>query len=523
MNGAESLLQTLIDCGIEVCFANPGTSELQFVSALDRQPGMRGVLGLFEGVVTGAADGYARMARRPACTLLHLGPGLTNGMANLHNARRARVPIVNIVGEHATYHRPLDAPLTTDIQALASAASGWVRVSESSLTVASDGAAAVAAALSPPHQIATLILPADAAWNAARGPARPQRPPDFLPPDPATVSAAAQALQSGEPAALLMNGPALSADALDTAGRIAAATNARLFADTFVTRIARGAGRVDVQRIPYFSDQAVEALAPYRHLIVIGTKAPVSFFAYPGQPGELTPASCRVHLLASPEHDGPAALEALADALHASRFAPPHVQRPRRVVDCATGALTAEAIGQTISMLLPEQAIIVNEALTAGFTLPASTAGALPHDWLDLTGGAIGQGLPAAVGAAVACPERRVLALQADGSAMYTLQALWTMARESLDVTVILFANRKYAILEIELQRLGAGRPGPKANDMFDLSRPELEWVALARGMGVPATRATCAEQFAAQLARALATPGPSLVEAILTAGQSTE
>jgi len=506
MNGAESLVETLVACGVDVCFSNPGTSEMHFVAALDRQTGMRGVLGLFEGVVTGAADGYARMAGKPACTLLHLGPGLANGIANLHNARRARVPVVNIVGEHATYHRHLDAPLTSDIEGLARPVSGWVRVSESSRDVAADGAAAVAAAMSAPHQIATLILPADTAWNEAIGPARPVSPAPFLPPDDAAVTSIAAAIRSGEATAILMNGAALSANALETAGRIAAHTGARLFADTFVTRIARGAGRVDVERVPYFGEQAAEVLAPFKHLVLVGTKAPVTFFAYPGKPNELTPPGCAVHVLAAPHQDGPGALDALADALGARGVEPSRAVRDPLTARAVTGALNPEAIGRAIGALLPENAIVVNEAATSGFFIPAMTSGARPHDWLDLTGGAIGQGLPTAVGAAVASPGRRVLALEADGSGMYTLQSLWTLAREQLDVTVVLFANRKYAILQIELLRVGAGNPGRKAMDMLDLSRPDLDWVKLAEGMGVPASRATTA----------LATPGPNLIEAVL-------
>jgi acetolactate synthase-1/2/3 large subunit len=488
---------------------------MHFVAALDRQRGMRGVLGLFEGVVTGAADGYARMAGKPACTLLHLGPGLANGLANLHNARRARVPVVNVVGEHATYHRRLDAPLTSDIEGFARPVSAWVRTSSSAREVAADGAAAVAAARSAPGQVATLILPADTAWNDADGPASAQRPEPFAPPSAATIAAAAMALRSGAPCAILMNGPALADPAaLENAGRIAAATGAKLLADTFVTRIARGAGRVDVERLPYFGEQASEVLAPFAHLILVNTKAPVTFFAYPGKPSELTPANCRVHTLAAPSEDGVRALAELARALDATTATPARAVRAR--LSTPTGQLNPESIARALGALLPENAVVVNEAATSGFLIPAMTAGAAPHDWLDLTGGAIGQGLPTAVGAAVACPGRRIVALEADGSGMYTVQSLWTFAREQLDVTVVLFSNRKYAILQVELMRVGAGNPGRKAMDMLALSRPDLDWVKLAEGMGVPATRATTADAFATQLARALATPGPSLIEAML-------
>ncbi len=514
MNGAQSLLETFVAAGVDVCFTNPGTSEMHFVAALDQQDGMRAVLGLFEGVVTGAADGYARMAGKPACTLLHLGPGLANGLANLHNARRARSPIVNVVGEHATYHRALDAPLASDIEGFARPVSGWIRVSEQAENVALDAAAAVQAAQTPPGQIATLILPADTAWNEAPGSAAPLPAPSPGNADPDAVKRAIEALRSGEPCVILLGGGAVDEPALALADRIAQRTGARVMGDTFLARIGRGAGRVDLPRLPYFAEQAEEALAGTRHLILVDTKAPVSFFAYPNQASELTPEGCEVHPLVRPGEAWVPALEAVADGVGAGQEQP-------RVMDLAppgapSGALTAESIGQSVGALLPENAVLVNEAVTSGFALPPMTAAAAPHDWLELTGGAIGLGLPAAVGAAIACPDRRVLALQADGSAMYTIQSLWTMARENLDVTVVLFANRKYAILQVEFMRVGAHNPGPKAMDMLDLSRPDLNFVDLARGMGVPAERAVDAVSFHDALARSFATPGPYLIETVL-------
>lgn len=514
MNGAQSLLQTFVAAGIDVCFTNPGTSEMHFVAALDKEPGMRAILGLFEGVVTGAADGYARMAGKPACTLLHLGPGLANGLANLHNARRARSPIVNVVGEHATYHRALDAPLASDIHGFAGPVSAWIHMSQSAAEVGADAAAAVQAAVTPPGQVATLILPADTAWNEATGSAAPLAAPGRTPADPNVVEAVVAALRSGEPCAFLLNGLGVSEEGLRLVSRISRHTGARFFGDTFLARVPRGAGRVDLQRLPYFAEQALEALAGIRHLILVDTKAPVSFFAYPGVASELTPQDCRVHTLTRPGEDTLPALEALAESVGAggveaevSPHAPP---KP------ASGALDAQTIAQSVGALLPEQAIVINEAVTAGFALPGMTACAAPHDWLDLTGGAIGIGLPAAVGAAVACPDRRVVALQADGSAMYTIQALWTMARENLDVTIVLLANRKYAILQVEFMRVGAENPGPKAMDMLDLSRPDLDFVHLAKGMGVPAVRATDAKAFNEALADSFATPGPFLIEVML-------
>ena len=514
MNGAQSLLQTLVDGGIEVCFINPGTSEMHFVAALDQQDGMRGVLGLFEGAVTGAADGYARMAGKPACTLLHLGPGLANGLANLHNARRAFSPIVNVVGEHATYHRALDAPLTSDIAGLAAPMSDWVRMAESAPALATDAAQAIQAAQGPPGRVATLILPADAAWNEAQGPAAPLPTPDLKAPDPKRVDAAVAALRSGEPCALLMNGEGVSESALRCASRIHQASGAKLLGDTFLARIPRGAGRVDLPRLPYFAEQAEEALKGIEHLILVDTKAPVSFFAYPGRASELTPPGCTVHALTERGEDAVAALTEVAEALDAGRLAPQVTALQK--VDRPQGPLTPESAALAVAALLPEQAIIVNEAATSGFAMHGMTAGAAPHDVLDLTGGAIGMGIPAAVGAAVACPDRRVLNLEADGSGMYTVQALWTQAREGLDVTTVIFSNRKYAILQVEFMRVGAHNPGPKAMDMLQLDRPDLDWVALAAGMGVPGRRADSAEALFAALAESFASPGPFLIDAVM-------
>jgi acetolactate synthase I/II/III large subunit len=514
MNGAQSLLETLVAAGVEVCFTNPGTSEMHFVAALDRQPGMRAVLGLFEGVVTGAADGYARMAGKPACTLLHLGPGLANGLANLHNARRARSPIVNVVGEHATYHRALDAPLTSDIRGFASPVSAWIHMSDSAGSVAGDAAAAVQAAMTPPGQIATLILPADTAWGEASQAAKPLPVPGLTPADPNAVEEVIAVLRSGEPCAFLLNGLGVTEDALRLLSRIGRRTGARLLGDTFIARVPRGAGRVELPRLPYFGEQAQETLAGIRHLILVDTKAPVTFFAYPGRASELTPEGCRTHLLAGAGEDCVTALEAVAEGVGASSLEPLLCELDPPALP--SGALTPQSIGQSLGALLPDRAILMNEAATSGFALPAMTASAPAHDWLDLTGGAIGMGLPAALGAAVACPDRRVIALQADGSAMYTVQALWTMARENLDVTIILFANRKYAILQVEFARVGAENPGRKAMDLLDLSRPDLDFVHLAKGMGVPAVRATDAKSFNEALAESLATPGPFLIEAML-------
>jgi acetolactate synthase-1/2/3 large subunit len=514
LNGAQALIRTLVACGVDTCFANPGTSEMHFVAALDAVPGMRGVLGLFEGVVTGAADGYARMADRPAATLLHLGPGLGNGLANLHNARKGHVPMVNIVGDHATYHKQYDAQLESDIETVARNVSRWIRTPQTPAEVGRAAAEAVAAAGGPPGEVATLILPADASWSGGGVVADPvpARGPVEVPAD--TIDTVAKVLRSGAPAGLLLGGSALRERGLLAAGRVAAATGAKLLSETFPTRTERGAGLPAVERIAYLAEFASMQLAGLEHLVVIDSKAPVSFFAYPDKASYLVPDGCEVHVLADGGHDVAGALEALAEAIGAP--AGGAVVQAAARPDLPTGALTADAIAQAVGALLPEGAIVSDEANTSGLSAPGHTAGAPRHDWLCLTGGAIGQGMPVATGAAVACPDRRVVSLEADGSALYTVQALWTQAREGLDVVTVLYNNRSYAILNMELNRVGAAAPGPKAKSLLDLSHPDVDFVALAQGVGVPASRATTADEFADQFARALATPGPTLVEALI-------
>jgi acetolactate synthase I/II/III large subunit len=514
MDGAESLVETLASAGVEVCFANPGTSEMHFVAALDRVGGVRCVLGLFEGVATGAADGYARMADRPAATLLHLGPGLANGLANVHNAQRANTPMVNIVGDHATYHKQHDAPLTSDIEGVARPFSDWVRTSADSRSVARDGAAAVAAAMTPPGQVATLILPADVSWNEADGPAPLPPVEGRAPVAPEALSQATRVLRSGEPALLFMGGDALREPGLTLAGRIAAKTGARLLAQTLNARVERGAGRVAVDFLPYPVDAALAALADARHLVLVGSEAPVAFFAYPNKPSALTPPQCETHTLATPGEDIVGALEALAEELGAPQNAP--VQAREEHPPPSGEAITPESAAAAVGMLLPEDAIVVDEALSAAAAFMSRTQGVAAHDYLQVTGGAIGIGLPLATGAAVACPDRRVICLQADGSAMYTVQALWTQAREGLDVTTVILNNRSYAILKRELANLGAGDGGRSALDMMELDRPALDWVSLAHGMGVEGGHAKTMEELERQLAAGLRSEGPYLIDLML-------
>jgi len=519
VNGAQALIHTLVDHGVDTCFMNPGTSEMHFVAALDDVTAMHSVLALFEGVATGAADGYSRISGRPAATLLHLGPGLGNGLANLHNARRAHSPVVNIVGDHAISHRAYDAQLQSDIATVARNVSSFVRTTESTPDLGRDAVDTLVAAYGPPGAVATLILPADVSWSDG-GTVVPvvdgvgTRPCAGRPPDPDVLDAAAAALRSGERSALFIGGRACSGPLLDAVADLAAATGAEVLCETFPARLARGAGHPPVERLGYLAEFASLRLDGIRHLVLLDASSPVSFFAYPGKLSDLVPEGCTVHPVAGASDDVVAAVAALADVVGAP--AGRAVRQEAASPGLPTGALTAQSVCQAMGALLPEGAIVSDEGNTAGLFAPGATAGSPPHDWLCLTGGAIGQGLPVAVGAAVAAPDRRVVALEADGSALYTVQSWWTMAREGLDVTTVILNNHSYAVLNMELDRVGAESPGPRARDMLDLGRPDLDFVQIARGLGLPAARAETAEQFAGELARSLATPGPSVVEALV-------
>jgi acetolactate synthase-1/2/3 large subunit len=514
MNGAESLARTLAAGGVEVCFANPGTSEMHFVAALDQVEGIRSVLCLFEGVATGAADGYARMADKPAATLLHLGPGLANGLANLHNLKRARSPVVNVVGEHASFHRRFDAPLTADIEALAGQYSAFMRSSTDSRSVAADGAAAIAAARTAPGRVATLILPADTAWGEGGAIA-------LVPPVPARatvgedrIRTVSDLLASGESVLLLLGDRSLREEGLAFASRIAARTGAGVMAETSNARMARGRGRLPVERVPYPVDAALDALRRFRHIVLVGARPPVAFFGYPGKPSELQAPGAALHVLADAADDQIDALARLAESCGAPRPAPvPESARPELP---RGGALEPGSIARVIGALLPENAIVCDESVTTGRSFFRETHGAPPHDWLQLTGGAIGLGIPLATGAAIACPDRQVIALQADGSGLYTLQGLWTQAREKLKVLTCIWSNRSYAILRGELAAVGVERPGRSATDMLSLDRPAIDWIALARGFGVEARRAESVEELASAFAAGLRAEGPFLIEVVL-------
>lgn len=512
MNGAESLVRTLLESGIETCFANPGTSEMHFVAALDRIPGMRCILGLTESVVTGAADGFGRMAGDPAVTLLHCGPGLANGLSNLHNARRAGSPIVNVVGDQASYHRQLDPPLTADTEGWARGVSAWTRTAASAATLGQDAAVAIQAARSAPRGIATLIAPADTCWDEGGvvGKRLAASAPSAVAPH--RIREVARILRGTEPAFILLGGAVLDARMLATAQAIGRATGAKVMAQAFNGRVERGQGRAPIERLPYGVDQAMAVLAGTKHLILIGAAPPAAPFAYPGKPGALQPPDATIHVLARLENDIPGSVAALADELSISVGAVEERSRPEPVL---SGALSPDAVTRTLAALLPDGAIVVDESVSFGRPFFNGLAGAAPHDWLQIGGGAIGNGIPMATGAAVAAPGRRVISLQADGAGMFTMQALWTQARENLDITTVVLANRKYQILLGELANVGAVA-GRTALDMLDIGRPDIDWVGLARSLGVDGGRATTLEEFIPLFTSANRRPGPFLIELMI-------
>ena len=515
MNGAESLISTLVNHDIDVCFTNPGTSEMHFVAALDEVEGMRGVLCLFEGVASGAAEGYARMAAKPASTLLHLGPGFGNALANIHNCYKGHSPLLNVVGDHATYHLQYDAPLTSDIEGMAATVSHWVHASTSSEKIAEDGAEAAQRAKA--GEVATLILPANVSWGdnpagavAAVSPAAPAQV------TAQKIDEAIAMLTSGKTTAILAGGRNISSEQGLLLSQISVATGAALMTETFACRVRRGAGNALLDRLPYLAESAIEKLSAVEQLVLVGADAPVGFFAYPNVSSVLWPEGCEILSLAGVDEDIDGALLSLVEGLDIADVAP--MVTPLQIPELPSGELNAGSIAATLGHHMPDNAVVVDEAITAGVHCYMNTVTSRPHDWLNLAGGAIGWGLPAAVGAAVACPDRKVICIEGDGSAMYTIQALWTMARENLDIVVVIFNNRKYSVLELEFARTGArgGVPGPVAGPMLDIGAPAIDFVSMAKGMGVHAEQATTAEQFNTLFATAVEHNGPMLIDAII-------
>ena len=510
MNGAESLVKTLLRGKVDTCFANPGTSEMHFVAALDKIPGIKCVLGLHENVVTGMADGYFRVARKPAATLLHCGPGLANGLSNLHNARRANSAIINIVGDHASFHRKFDAPLTADTVAMANTVSHWVRTSNQVENVGRDAASAIQASKQYPGQIATLILPSDCSWNigGAVSETNESRKPEKI--DRNTVIECAKALNSSERVLILLSGEAVSKEGQSILAGIKNATNVDLMIDFSAATVSRGRGCLPLARIPYNTGIARKKLSIYETIILVGAKPPVGFFAYPNQSSLQANVSTRFINLANYDQNLVEALNLLAEELN---IVTSKISVCSGATELPTGKITPEGLAQTLAILMPENAIVSDESVSYGRGFYEHTYSAASHEWLHLVGGSIGDGLPVATGAAIASKRsRRVISLQADGAAMYSLQSLWTQARENLPCTTIILSNRKYQILMAEYKNVGAS-PGQTAFDMMDLGNPDIDWIKLANGMGVEAQKVSTFERLSDVLHYSFDTPSPFLIE----------
>lgn len=519
MTGAELLLKTAEENGVDICFANAGTTEIQLVAALDGGVRIRAVLGLFEGVCTGAADGYGRVLDRPAMTLLHLGPGFANGVACLHNARRANAPIVNLIGEHASWHRDADPPLNMDIEALAGTVSGWKKTSRSLERLSRDMASAISAGMT--GQIASLIVPSDLQAGNCGGIPVSRAASSFEQIDASLIEDAAKALRNGKRAAIILGGRGLRRDGLLTAARIRAATGCDLLANSFPGYMDRGGALPVVARIPYFPEPARELTNRYDTFVVVGAHDPVTFFGYDGIPSRLIPEKVAQVVAATERHDAAAALLHLADALGApqeSTTGGAASGQPQGLPG-DRAPLTAETVSRVIAALQPDDAIIVDEGLTTAFPYYSISHGLAPHGLITIAGGSIGYGMPCSVGAALASPERRVINIQADGSAMYTVQALWTLAREGLNVTTLLCNNGGYRIIDVELQRAGVADPGYNTRRLVDIEGPEIDWVSLSQGLGVPAVRVRDVEELAREMSRSIREPGPRLIEMVLERG----
>ena len=517
INGAESLVRTLVHNDVDVCFANPGTSEMHFVGALDKVSGIRCVLGLFEGVLTGAADGYYRMSGKPASTLLHLGPGLANALASIHNAKKAHSGMVNIIGQHTLQHLKVESPLTSDIEAIAHPMSHWVKTSIKSTDVSKDGAEAIEVAKKAPGKIASLILPADTAWGEGGDVVKAKYRDTRNKIDEATIKKVAKFLTNGKYSTLILGGGALTEEATLLAGKISSKTGCGIITEAANARLSRGAGRLDMLRIPGAGvvDRALDMLEKAGQLVLVASKPPVAFFGYPNKPSLLYKENVPIINLVEVDEDIVSALTDLAMELGALNEVPNYIASSKRP-EHPSGSISKEKLAMAIGATLPENAIVVDESVTTGRDFFPATAGAPPHDWLNIRGGAIGYGMPVSIGAAIACPDRKVVLLEGDGSGMYTVQSLWTMARENLDITILIFANRTYEILRGELVNVGVQNPGSKAIDMLTLDRPYIDWVNVAKGMGVEGIKVNNCENLLKVLDVGIRKDGPFLIEIII-------
>lgn len=510
---AESLVGALVDAGIDTVFANPGTTEMPLVAALDAcGDAVTAVLALHETVCSAAADGYWRARGRPAATLLHLGPGVANAAANFHNAQKARAGIVNLIGDHPNRHLSVQSPLQTPLESLCRLFSDWTGFASDPAQQAAVARTAVGIAAT--GRVASLIVPHDVQL-AQVGPT--PRPLSSVPgrPRSAAIPAAIAALARATRPALLLGGPALGKAGLRLAARLGARVGAPVFCETLFAAMDRGGDIPQPTRLAYFPEQAIAQLAGHDLILLVGAAEPVAFFAYPDLPSRLAPSGAAIVAVATAHEDCALALAELLDAVPAA---------PDQATACNSGAgqpsanapgdrLTPQTLCEIVAAAIPAGAVVVDEGITTGLAFYNASLAARPFRHLCLTGGAIGWGPGASVGAALGA-RAPVINLQADGSSLYAIQALWTQARHSLPVTTVICRNGRYRILETELARAGLDTRGRHAAAMCDLAG--IDWCTLAQGFGVRAVRARSVGELTAALEGIAERRGPLLIEAVI-------
>jgi len=515
MNGAQAFFKVLLDGGVDTIFGCPGTSEMQIIQELG-QTNVHAVLGLQENVVTGMAHGYGVMTGKPSLSLLHVACGISNGLANMHNGRRAGAPMVVFAGGVAANHEVNNPEhqMLLRPQQIAAAATDWQREALTSDLLADCAAEALQVANTGYGKVAMVFGPAQTFWEEATILEDQTRPP--IPPrrvSASTIKEIAESIQSGKKTCLLLGGHALREEALEVAGRISAATGAELWQDYIVARLQRGAGRVPVKRIPYVVEAGVEALKDFEQIVLVGNQIPIPTFSYKGKPLTKVPEGCAIKTLGTTECDLLQALTDLADAVNAPAKAPVHQDRAKGVAP--TGVLNEAAICQSIVAAMPDNVIVVDEGNMESFNFPELTAGAAPHDFMQApTGGAIGAGASVAIGASVAAPDRKVVCLEGDFSLNLNIMSLWTMAKQNSNICLVIMNNGGSQALRMELARVRPGDETDKALDMLLIRDPEIDYVKIAEGNGLSATRATTAEEFHQQFVAAMKKKGPHVIDA---------
>ena len=520
MNGAAAFFKSIVDNGIDTIFACPGTSEMQVVDEVGYS-NLRVVLCLFENSVTGMADGYARMLDKPALGMVHVTCGLTNALANMHNARIANSRMIIFGGGVHVAHE-VNEPVHSMLQRqpyVAQIAAQCVIEARSPDQLAAAATQALKASNDGAGKIVYVYGPNNAVWGESSFQGKltssaEQRQRVST----ATISSIADTLKAGKKTAFILDNLALREEGLEILGRIAEGAGGRLFREWLPSRIAMGAGRVRTETLPYGGAEGRELLSEFDQIVLVGAKIPVCPFSYENQPWVKIPENCNVHTLATADHDILAALEELATQLDLPEKASNRYNR--KPGEPPTGPLSGNSIVQSLSILMPADSIVLDEAMLENVMFPLLMDGAAPFDFMAACpGGAIGAGPPVACGAAIACPNRKVILLEGDFSLMQGNTALWSMAQHNLDICVINYNNEGSASLSTELARVRQGEAQPKSIELLRIRKPTIDYAAMAESMGVPASRAETAEEFHLQLTKAMSTKGPHFIDANILDG----